>query len=264
MNVETEAIILRQTRLLGGRRLLHLFTREQGRMTAGAYARGRGRQRSTLALQPFTRGQYVIRRRGRSSTIVSAEEIHSYYGLGEDVDKYFAASRCLELAAAMVQEEQPAPGLYDLTVSLLTELERRRGRCGTLVLAFETKALQEIGLLPELNRCVSCGSTGQAAAFSVPGGGVLCADCRRREEAEAAAKGQNDRLIYDIDFGIMSVLKYFLTNPLQSLKKLALKEEIEDRTETILREYIRYHLDLRSLRSEEAAEPHTARSKEGG
>ncbi|MGI6721935.1 MAG: DNA repair protein RecO [Anaerovoracaceae bacterium] len=245
MYTDTEGIILRQTKIVGGRRMLVLFSKKYGKISAGSFINEKGRSKSALAMRPFTHGRYELYKKGSYFNINGAETIESYYRIGEDVDKYMNASYCLELVDKLLEEGEPAPGLFNLTCDLLAEMEKRRGRYLTLVLAFEVKALRQIGYLPELDRCVSCGKEKEAAAFNVPGGGIMCADC-----AKYTKNTNRDLLIYDIDFGIVNVLKYFLGHPLESLEKLALKEENISLIRTILREYLRYHLGIEELKSE--------------
>jgi hypothetical protein len=60
----------------------------------------------------------------------------------------------------------------------------------------------------------------------------------------------NDTLIYEIDFGIIDILRYFMENPLDRLRKLALEEEVCKRILKMVTEYMRYHFGFGELKSE--------------
>lgn len=254
MITDTEGIILRQTKIANGRRMIVLFSRKFGKISAGSNINEKGRSKSALAMRPFTYGRYELYRKGRFYNINGAETLKSYYSIGEDVDKYMSASYCLELADKLLAEEQSAEGLFDLTVEVLALLEKRNQRYDTPVLAYELKALKQLGYMPQLDKCVKCGKEGDPAAFSVSDGGILCTDCRKYTE-----KSDNDSLIYDINFVIVNIMKFLLDNPLESLEKLALEEDKATVVRTVIREYIRYHLDIDSLKSEDLIEMPTRR-----
>ena len=96
MITETDGIILKQTRLPDDRRMLVLFTRKFGKISAGTGIRLSGKSKSSLALRVFTHGRYELFFGGRSCNINAAETLNSYFKIGEDVDKYMMASYVLE------------------------------------------------------------------------------------------------------------------------------------------------------------------------
>jgi len=245
MFIDTEGIILRQTKATGGRRMVLLFSKKYGKISAGSNISEKGRSKSALAMRPFTHGRYELYKKGDFYNINGAETIRSFYRIGEDIDKYMNSSYCLELVDKFISEGEPVPGIFNLTLDLLVEMEKRKQKYGTLVCAFELKALKQLGYLPELKKCVRCGSKNEVIAFSIKEGGILCTDCGKYTE-----KSAKDTLIYDISFGIVNILSYFLDNPLESLEKLALEEDILDKIQTIVREYIKYHLDIGQMKSE--------------
>ena len=246
MYTDTEGIILRQTKINGGRRMLTIFTKKYGKISAGSFLSEKSRSRNALAVRPFTYGRYDLYKKGTYFSINNAETIDSFYRIGEDLEKYTNASYCLEMTDKLLEEGQPVPGLFNLAVDMLRLMEKRTQKYSTLVLAYCTKALAQLGYLPELDRCVRCGSRDEAAFFSVPDGGILCGKCGPEAEKTAV-----HRLIYKVDFGIVNILKFFLANPLESLEKLALNERHADVPKAIIREHLRYHLGIDNLKSEE-------------
>ena len=60
MITETDGIILKQIRLPDDRRMLVLFTRKFGKISAGTSIRLNGRNKSSLALRVFTHGRYEL------------------------------------------------------------------------------------------------------------------------------------------------------------------------------------------------------------
>ncbi|MEG0156332.1 MAG: DNA repair protein RecO, partial [Anaerovoracaceae bacterium] len=167
MYTETEGIILKQTKIVGGRRMVLLFSKKFGKISAGSSINEKGKGKSALAMRPFTHGRYELFKKNDFFNINGAQAIKSFYHLGEEVGKYMCASYGLEFTEKILQELQPAPRLFNLTIDFLAEMERRKSKHETLLLAYEVKALKELGYTPQLSQCVLCNSTEERGFFSI-------------------------------------------------------------------------------------------------
>lgn len=245
MRTETEGIVLRLTKAANGRRMVLLLSREYGKISAGTSISERGRNRSALAMRPFTHGRYEINKSRNTYHVNDAEVVRAYYGIGDDIDKYICASFVLEFAERMLPEDAPAPEMLRLLLEFYDLIEKRKKKYMTPVIAFQLKAIQVMGLAPEVARCVNCGSTEDLAHFTVRGGGLLCADCG------IVVREGNDELIYDVGFDIIKVLRYFFGNSLKSIENMALEAEIQSKLQRILKEYRAFHLNIGRLLSED-------------
>lgn len=225
--------------------MLLVFTRELGKISCGTSLGKNQRTKSSLALHPFTFGNYQIYQGKNYYNLDRAETIKSFYGIGEDLDRYQAASMVLELTEKAVPENFPQPAVFDLLISFLEELENKKNGYLTLVLAYELKLLRILGNFPGLNVCCRCGNRENLDFFSIPEGGVLCRDC-----AIKLSQSGNDALIYPMEFDIVSVINYLVRNSFPFFRRVALKEEQAGELEKLLRKYISYHLDIRELKSE--------------
>ena len=128
MYTDTEGIILKQIKITGGRRMIVLLTEKYGMISAGTSIPEKGRNKSSLALRPFTRGRYELYKNKESFNINGAETLQSYYSIGEDIDRYMAASYALEL-----------------TEKVLELLSERKSEFDTPLIAYEIKALAVLG-----------------------------------------------------------------------------------------------------------------------
>jgi len=245
MYLNSEGIIFRQTRATGGRRMILLFTKKYGKISAGSSMNEKSKSRTSLALRPFTYGSYQIFQGRNYYNLDRADTIKSFYGIGEDLDKYMYASYVLELTEKLVPEELPQPAVFDLLIQFLGELEQRSRKHETLVLAYEIKLLRILGFFPELKVCARCGSTEDLDYFGIREGGMLCGNCVEKLKSEG-----EDSLIYETKFGIVDILNYFVTNPLTAFGKIALDDDVAGRLKVIIRDYMSYHLDVGNLKSE--------------
>ena len=245
MVLNTEGIILHQTRMVQGRRMILLFTKEYGKISVGTNIGDKGRSKSSLALKPFTYGSYQIFEGRNYYELDRADAITSYYSIGEDLDRYAAASMAMELTEKLIPEGLPQPAVFSLLQEFLGELERRKKKFETLLIAYEIKMLKILGAYPALDSCVSCGEKEELDYFSVPDGGIMCRKCAERPETN----GQQP-LIFHLDFDIIKVINYFAKNPLRSFSGIALSDDVSAKLMRILKEYMAYHFDLGKLKSE--------------
>lgn len=250
MVTDTEAIVLRQTRTLGGRRMILLFTRKFGKISVGTSINEGGKNKSALAVRPFTNGRYELFKGRESYNLNNAQTLKSFYKLGEDLDKYMAASYVLELTEKILPEELAQPRLYNLLLDFMEELELREKKHETLVMAYMVKVLDILGSMPEMKLCVCCGCEGETGGgplklFSVAEGGMICRNCAENLRAEGSQP-----LIYETNFAIVDILGYFQKHPLSAFRKLALEEKVLEKLQKILKQYLAYHLDVKDLKSE--------------
>lgn len=249
MIISTEGIVLRQRKIAGNRRMIVIFTRQYGKISAGTSLSEKGRNKAALALRPFTFAEYELFKGRDSYSINSASARKSYYSIGEDIDRFMTASSFIEYIDKVTAEGEPAPGLYDLAIDFLESVSRTSRSSGTLLLAFIVKSLRLLGVSPELSCCVSCGKpvpefhaqqTDQKVfpQFSVTAGGIICDDCANMEKTETNA------LIYKPSFDIIDVFRYFQSKPLKTFETVVLKDDAVGMIRRILAEYTDRYLGV--------------------
>lgn len=245
MYIDSQGIVLRQTKTQEARTILHVFTEKYGKISVGTNLTNKGKNKSSLALKPFAYGMYHIFKGRNYYNLDRAETIRSFYGIGEDIEKYIEASYILELTEKVIPEEIPQPGIFNLLMDFIKELEKRKSHHITLKLAYEIKLLRLLGIFPELRYCAVCGSEESLNFFSVENGGIVCSNCGEKIKSENI-----ESLIFPINFDIVKVLNYFASNSLKTFEKIALDDKLAVYIQKIIRNYFSYHLDIKSLKSE--------------
>ena len=246
MIINTEGIVLRQRKIAGNRRMIVIFTRRHGKISAGTSINEKSRNKAALALRPFTFAEYELFRGRDSYSINSASARRSFYSIGEDLDRFMTASSFIEYLDKVTAEEEPMPGLYDLSIDFLESVSHARSSAETLLFAFIVKSLKLLGVSPEMDCCVSCGrksSEIMCRQFSVTAGGIICDDCANTEKTERNA------LIYRPSFDIIDVFRYFQSKPLSTFEKVTLKDDVSGMIRRILSEYTGRYLDADVLSS---------------
>ncbi len=244
MYTETKAIVFRQIKTVSGRRMIVLFSEKYGKISAGSSINERSKGKNALSLRPFCCGKYELYKGRDSYSINGAEVIRSFYSLGEDVDKYMAASYVLELTDSVLAEDEPQPGIYRLLDDFLDLTEQRETACRTLVTGYQIRLLSLLGIGLSLKRCVRCGAEIEGSAlFSVAEGGLVCPDC-------ALPADDVNPLIFRLNADIIQMLGYMQEHPIRSLRDLAVPEDKQALLDRILSRYISYHLGVGKLKSE--------------
>ena len=242
MYTDSEAIVLRQTKTAYGRRMVVLLTKKYGKISAGTSISERGKNKSALSLRPFTYGRYELFKGRDSFSINGAETIESFFSIGEDIDKFAAASVALELSDRLLEEDQPAPAMFSLLLDCLTLLEARKSGFGTVLAAFKIKALELSGSGIQ-TVCVRCGASEGLKHLSVPEGGLVCDECRRPSD-------ELNPLIFSVSDDIISIIRFVQSHPLRSLENLSIPAAAGEKLTRILKAYYSFHLGIDSLRSE--------------
>jgi DNA repair protein RecO (recombination protein O) len=179
-SLKTEAVVLRSIRYGEADRILHLYTRDRGRVSAMAKGVRRTRTRFGGRLEPFFRLDMVLYE-GRSDllTVTSAETVEGHPRLREHAGALDAAARACDAVARLFETSEPHPAVYHLLCNELALLDRGGAAAATHAnqLAFRLKLLLAAGFAPQLAACASCGEREHLVAFSGAAGGVVCSAC---------------------------------------------------------------------------------------
>jgi DNA repair protein RecO (recombination protein O) len=176
---KTEAVVLRSIRYGEADRVLHLYSRDRGRMNAIAKGVRRVKSRFGGRLEPLFRVQLIAHEgRGELVTITSAETVDPHPGLRERRASLERATQACDAVLRLLDAQEPNHAAYNLLCHELQLLDRRpeaatRGQA----LAFRLKLLLAAGFAPELAGCASCGEREHLAGFSAAAGGVVCPGC---------------------------------------------------------------------------------------
>lgn len=176
--------MLRSLRYGEADRIIHVLTKERGRL--GAIAKGARRPRSKLGgrLEPGSHVALVLHEgRGELATVTGAELIRSHQALALDPYRIRVAQIGLETAIRLFGEHDENPRAFLGLVRFLDVLDTWEPRAAepasdTLAIALQLKLLWLAGYLPHLASCASCGAPGPLVAFSAPAGGAVCPDCQ--------------------------------------------------------------------------------------
>jgi DNA repair protein RecO (recombination protein O) len=181
-SIRTPALVLRKFEYGESSQVLHLLTRDRGRVHV--LAKGSLRPRSTFhgPLDVLEAGvARLYPRREGLSILGGFERETAFPAVRRDLARLEAAFAILEIAAEASREEQADEGLHDLVLGSLRGLETTAPeRVPAALLRFDLRALAALGVGPVLDACVACGrpvAEEKSPLLSPARGGALCGAC---------------------------------------------------------------------------------------
>ncbi len=181
----TEAVVLRSLRLGEADRVLHLYTRDRGRVGAVAKGIRRTKSRFGARLEPLSHVEVFLHvGSGELQTVTGVELVHSHHDVREDPYRLGAGLVGLEAMLRLFSEQEANERAFAALTRFLDVADAlpsrapARSALDPLVLAFQLKLLWLSGYKPHLESCAECGADEvPLVAFGPQAGGGLCAGC---------------------------------------------------------------------------------------
>ena len=236
----TDAIVLSRFDYGEADRIMTLFTPVHGKFKAIAKGVRRPTSRLGGALEPLAELRVALAR-GRTFDIVTqVQVVHAWLRLRDSLESAATAWYLAELADRSLEERHEAEGLYALLRHAYELLDAGMD-AGRVARWFEMHLADELGVRPEVDRCVECDRVLEADEqfrWVPPLGGVLCWRCPG-PPAERAG----------LSLEALKLLKAYQRLDVEALAGLRLPPAIEREVEQAMRDFLRISLerDARSL-----------------
>jgi DNA repair protein RecO (recombination protein O) len=177
-NYSTHAIVLKRIELSEKDRILTLYTKEAGKLSA--IAKGCRRPGSKLcgSSEPFTYMKALLCCGRELDLVIQAEIRESFPNTKSTILTTAYAIYIMELVTRFTDDRHPNPDLFDTLLSSMYLLES--GTDPELATRhFELNLLDKLGYKPHFETCLSCQTTigRDLSAFSPSMGGMICGKC---------------------------------------------------------------------------------------
>ncbi len=230
---QTEAIIIKKTKLGEADRILTLYTPGMGKILAKA--KGVRRPRSKLAghLELLTHSTVSLARGRSLDTIIGSQTINSFLPLKSDLELTSYALYVIELINQFNAEHIENRPLFRLLLETMQQL-CQTGDSELLLRYFELHLLNEVGYRPWLQECVACHQLLKPIInyFCSSAGGILCPDCCHSYPST-----------HPLSVNALKVLRLLQNTDWSSISPLKMNPELSRELEAVMRDYLKYLLE---------------------
>ena len=254
----TDAIVLSRFDYGEADRILTLLTPGLGKIKAIAKGIRRPTSRIGGSLEPLTEMRLQLAR-GRTFDIVTQVRVeHAWLRLHDVLEPMATAWYVAELADRSLEERHAAEPVYGLLRRAYELLDAAMAP-GRVARWFEMRLADELGVRPEVDRCVECGRLAgpEDELRWIPSlGGILC-----------AAHGGPSQAAAGISTAALRVLKAYQRMDVEAIAALRLPPAVEREVEAVLGDFIRHVMErdarsrrfLQEVRTDYGATPHETR-----
>jgi DNA repair protein RecO (recombination protein O) len=230
----TDAIVLSRFDYGEADRILTVLTPGSGKIKA--IAKGIRRQTSRIggSLEPFAELRLALHQGRTFDVVTQVEVIHPWLRLRDDLVSFGTASYMAEMADRTQEERHAAEAVYVLLKRGYEILDAGMAP-GRVARWFEMHLADELGVRPEIDRCIECGRLLEADEryrWVPPLGGVLCERCPGPPQGIAG-----------LSLEALKLLKAYQRMDVEALAALRVRAAVEAEVESAMRAFLSYALD---------------------
>ena len=177
MNDKVTGLILKQDDYRENSVLIHVLTKEYGKIVFTAAGMRKYTSRNARSLMPYTETEFTYDHKENRTffRLRSASPVRMHRHIYEDLNAGLAAGVLAEITDSMTYDDPDGRNsvfFYDLFANALNMLDEGK-RTDIITAVFMASALNRAGMGPEVDGCVICEKT-QVTALSAEEGGFLC------------------------------------------------------------------------------------------
>jgi DNA repair protein RecO (recombination protein O) len=230
---QTEAFIIRKTKLGEADRILTLYTPHLGKIQG--FAKGVRKTKSKLSghLELLTHSQVTLARGKNIDTIIGSQTINGFLLLKSNLGLISYALYITELINQFTAEHVEDKPLFDLLIETMNWL-CLGGNRDLLLRYFELHLLSEVGYRPQLDHCVLCQISLKSSNgyFCPSAGGILCSLCSRNRSSS-----------YPVSINSIEVLRLLQKDILNNPGNLNINDNLSLEIDRVMKRYIKFLLD---------------------
>ena len=232
-NYQTEAIIIKKTKLGEADSILTLYTPHLGKIQG--FAKSVRKPKSKLAghLELLTHSLVSLARGRNLDTITGSQTINSFLPLKSDLWLTSCALYATELVNQFTAEHVENYPLFQLLLETMEQL-CQAGNQELTLRYFELHLLNEVGYRPQLHQCVACQSPLEPVAnyFCPSAGGMLCPNC-----------SLSQAFSYPFSVNAQKVLRLLQGDDYNTASRLKIDTVLSSELEKTISSYLKYLLE---------------------
>jgi DNA repair protein RecO (recombination protein O) len=229
--IRTEAVVLRSLNYGETSQIVTLLTRDKGKV--GVMAKGARRPKSQFGatLQPMAYTQVVFYYKPTRELQILSESSHveSFHELRRSLTPITVGLRVVELIDALMEEEDPQPEVFALTVAALRRLNRTEARAPNLWPFVQLRLARLLGIAPAIER-TQVEAVEEEGLLSRANGGVYPADAAPEAPRRASRAA-------------LRAYAVFARADLDTVMRMELSPRVRREVEALVRDFLRYHVE---------------------
>jgi DNA repair protein RecO (recombination protein O) len=231
---QTEAIVIKKTKLGEADSILTLFTPHLGKIQGFAKSLRKPKSKMAGHLELLTYSMVGFSRgRGSIDTITSAQTINAFLPIRNDLWLSSCGLYTAEIVHQFTAEHQENEEIFQLLRATMERLCQDENKEITLRY-FELHLLESAGYRPQLRECITCHRPLEPVInhFSPAGGGMLCPEC-----------GRNHPFCYALSVNAQKVLRLLQGNDYAAAGRVKIDTALGREIENVISGYLKYLLE---------------------
>lgn len=230
-----EGIVLKERSVGEQDKFIDILTKESGVLEVSVKGAKKINGRSGSSTQLLAYSRFCIDKRGSYLYLNSAEPIHIFYGLRSSLTKISLASYFADVMRSCIKPEAQNGDIMRLMLNCLHYLETGERDEKFLKAVFELRLMSEIGYMPNVVACRSCGVfEPEELFFCISDGGFFCADCFESTSAEDYIK---------VKLPVLSAVRHIVLTDFGRLFNFRVSEGTQERLSEFAEQYLITHLE---------------------
>ena len=226
---KSKGIVLRSIRYGEADRIVDLYTRDKGLVSAIAKGIRRTKSRFGARLEPLSCVDFMAYEGRTLDTVTQVEVLKSFHVVREDLVRFEAAGRMVATVRALSGGDDADRRVFNVLYRGLETLEDRGSGYDSLEAAFSLKLSMLAGYEPQFDSCMVCSRDageveGEHFYFAPALGGVLCTECR-------PASGE----AFPLPPGTTESLRFLISHSMR-------EADVEDRLKESVQRVVRAHI----------------------
>jgi DNA repair protein RecO (recombination protein O) len=230
-----EGIVLKERPVGEQDKFIDIMTRDSGVIEVSVKGARKINGKSGSSTQLLAYSRFCVDKRGNYLYLNSAEPIHIFYGLRDSLSKISLASYFAEVMRFCIKPEAQNGDIMRLLLNCLHFLENGERDERQLKAIFEFRLMSEIGYMPDVVACRSCGSFEPGELFfCIADGGFYCSDCFENESGENYMK---------IKLPVLSAVRHIVLSDFDRLFGFRVSESTQEKLSALAESYMLTHLE---------------------
>ena len=215
---EVTGLVLKSVNLGESDRLITVFTKESGTVSAMVKGARSLKNRNMASSQQFCYSTFVLYKKGDKLWVRESNLIESFFGLRDTIEGLSLAGYIVEVLSDVTTAEAEGE-LLRLALNSLYAISEKKYTLDKIKAAFEIRAMSIIGFMPEVLSCRECGESAGDFFFDIMGGSIRCYKCKEKAERQRSdiCDDGTREVVSILSEGAKIALAYLVHSPIERI-----------------------------------------------